>query len=161
MAIAAVYLFFDGRDHVLRMGDAGVHHAVFVDAGLDAASPPDAEEPDAGVAIDAGVTRLPRDAGTVIAVVRDARPDADAVRLDGDVATPTGTATLQLGADPWAKVYIDGKLQKAHAPGTYQVSTGHHDVKLVYDIESPAREKAYSIDIKTGETQSYQADFTH
>ncbi|MEO8845805.1 MAG: serine/threonine-protein kinase [Kofleriaceae bacterium] len=167
MAIAVVYMFFDGRDHVLRMGDAGVHRTVVVDAGLDAASPADAEEPDAAVAPDAAappdaaVTRPPRDAGTVLAVVRDARPNADVALVRPDAEVATGTATLQLGADPWAKVYIDGKLQKAHAPGTYQVATGHHDVKLVYDVESPAREKAYSIDIKLGETQSYQADFTH
>jgi len=165
MAVAAVYIFFDGRDRVLRMGDAGIHHpAVFADAGLDVA-PPDAPsiEIDAGIAIDAGITRPTRDAGTVISVVRDARPDAGValVRPDAEVATPTGTATLKLGADPWAKVYIDGKLQKALAPGTYQVSAGHHEVKLVYDAESPAREKSYPIDIKTGETQSYQGDFTH
>jgi serine/threonine protein kinase len=167
MAIAAIYMFFDGRDRVLRMGDAGVHHvAVFSDAAVDV-EPPDApplkSEIDAGIAIDAAITRPTRDAGTVISVVRDARPDAGVAlaRPDAEVATPTGTATLKLGADPWAKVYIDGKLQKAQAPATYQVSTGHHEVKLVYDVESPAREKAYSVDIKVGETQSYQADFTH
>ena len=165
MAIAAVYMFYDGRERVLRMADAGIHQPVFRDAGADVPIEIDAPvDIDAGLPIDAAVTRPTRDAGA-IAIARDAgvRPDADVVlvRPDAETATPVGTATLKLGADPWAKVYIDGKLQKALAPASYQVSTGHHDVKLVYDAESPAREKAYSIDIKAGETQSYQGDFTH
>jgi hypothetical protein len=144
------------------MGDAGIHSPMRSDAAVDA-EPPDAPSLEIDAGIDAGITRPTRDAGTVLSVVRDARADSGValVRPDAETATPAGTATLKLGADPWAKVYIDGKLQKAQAPATYQVSTGHHDVKLVYDVESPAREKAYSIDIKTGETQSFQADFTH
>ena len=163
MAIAAVYMFFDGRDRVLRMGDAGTHAPMVSVDGMPADTAPPIDAPDVPD-IDAAIRVLvPIDARiTVTPVLRDARPDADLAlpRPDAE-AVATGTATLKLGADPWAKVYIDGKLQKANAPSSYQVSAGHHDVKLVYDAESPAREKAYPIDIKIGETQSYQADFTH
>ena len=166
LTVAAVYTFYDRRDAVLRGArDAGKPDAFVIpgssdadDAAVDAAES-DAT-PDAEIRIDAGAhhTRdaapAPHDAAIALTV-----RDAGALLARPDAVT-AGTATLNLGANPWAKVYIDGRPQKGQAPMTIQVPAGHHDIKLVFDAETPPLEKSYSIDIKTGETQSYQADFT-
>jgi hypothetical protein len=158
---AAIYTFYDGREAVLRgRPDAGPADAFVFPGSADAPELRVATDLDAAVAIDAGV---PVDAGKHHA--RDAGialPLHDAATL---LARPDATvgdkATLILGANPWAKVFVDGRPQKGQTPMTIQVSPGHHDIKLVFDAETPPSEKAYSIDIKTGESQSYQADFTH
>ncbi len=151
LAVAVIYMVRDRGEHVRMMGvqDAAVFRdaPALILAEPDAA-PVDAAEPDAPVAIDAGV-RVPRDAG--------ARPDG-AIKPD---AGPTGTATLTLGANPWAKVFIDGKEQKKHAPNMFEVPAGHHEIRLVFDGESPAVEKSYAVDAKAGDTPSFQADFSH
>ncbi|HEY0250877.1 MAG TPA: serine/threonine-protein kinase [Kofleriaceae bacterium] len=150
MAGAVVYMFFDNRDRVLAMGDGGVRDGKFVLP--DAPQPIDAApEIDAGL-IDAGAKPV-RDASAVIA-----RPDAGA-RPDAAVAA-TGTATLVIGADPWAKIFIDGK-ERRQTPATITVPAGHHELKLVNDAESPPRVQPYSIDLEPGETKKLQADFTH
>src|SRR5260221_3326808 len=132
-----------------------------VDALVDTAQPIDAVLGDAArgdaAPADAG-HREPRDANPTIT-----RPDA--MSRDGNLvgrpdATATEpTATLVLGAKPWAKVYIDGVVMKDTAPHEFKVTPGHHDVRLVFDAESPPLEKSYSIDIHAGETLSYTAVF--
>ena len=157
MAIGAVYVFYDGKDRVMRMGDAGVHVILADAAAPDAPPPPDA----APVEIDAAPVQI--DAGLVI--IRPARDAQIALGrdagVDAAIAIPAGNATLNIGANPWAKVFIDGKEMPQHAPASFLVTAGHHTVKLVFDAESPPREKSYAIEIKADETQSYQADFTH
>jgi len=161
---AAIYTFYDGRDAVLKgRHDAGIPDALEIarDApDVDAAVPDAVIAEDAAIMLDAG--RPTRDAA--IALARDAAivRDADIALLRPDAATviPAGTATLTIGANPWAKVFVDGKEMHKHAPATFNVPPGHHEIKLVFDAETPALEKTYSIDIKAGETQSYQADFT-
>ncbi|MEO6772412.1 MAG: serine/threonine-protein kinase [Kofleriaceae bacterium] len=180
LTAAAVYTYYDRRDAVLHgrlyaeppdtefgvapgAADAPMPDAPVVDAP-EADAQASGATPDARIVIDAGrrktrdaaIALVPRDAAIAFAI-RDAsvgfvRPDA--------VAAVTGTATLNLGANPWAKVFIDGKPQKGQTPLTIQVRAGHHDIRLLFDAETPPSEKSYSIDIKTGETQSYQADFT-
>jgi serine/threonine-protein kinase len=169
LTVAAVYTYYDRREAVLRGGrDAGPRDAREADAAeLDVPEPdamadaiPDAP-PVVRHAVDAGAHRT-RDAAIVLAP-RDAASPRDANialgRPDAAAVVP-GSATLNLGANPWAKVFIDGRPQKGQTPLTIHVSPGHHDIKLVFDAETPPSEKLYSIDIKTGETQSYQADFT-
>ncbi len=161
LAVAVVVMVRQRGDHVLHMGveDAGVFRDAPALVIADDSAVHDASEPDAAIAssipIDAGVVRTARDAGLVVA-----RLDAGRVIATPDTAL-AGTATLTLGANPWAKVFIDGQEQKKHAPNTFEVSAGHHEVRLVFDGESPAVEKAYSIDVKPGETPSFQADFSH
>ena len=162
LAVAVVVMVRQRGDHVRHMGveDAGVFRdaPALVLVLVEDAAQPDAGEPDAAIAvslsIDAG--RPARDAGPVV------RPDAGLLIAKPDAAVVfAGTATLTLGANPWAKVFIDGKEQKKHAPNTFEVSAGHHEVRLVFDGESPAVEKTYSVDVKPGETPSFQADFSH
>ena len=163
LTAAAVYTFFDRRDAVLRAGhDAGPRDAFVIpgsdlDADAPDAPPADAAETDAEVHVevrlDAG-THHTRDAAIAL-------PSRDAaIALASHDAGVTGSATLNLGANPWAKVFIDGRPQKGQTPMTIQVPAGHHDIRLVFDAETPPSEKSYSIDIKSGETQAYQADFT-
>jgi serine/threonine-protein kinase len=153
----AVYVFYSKRSDVLY-NDAGTTHdaahlamapeAAPIDALADAAESDAALEPDA--ARDAG-PRV-RDAAPIPTRI-DAGPKLDAA------AVPTGTAMLTLGASPWAHVYIDGVKQKHDAPATFKVTPGHHEIKLVFDAESPAIEWTQSIDIRADETQSFTHDF--
>jgi hypothetical protein len=162
LAAAVIYMVHERGQHVLLMGveDASVFRdapALVIEA--DAALP-DAGEPDAALealeALDAGLVRALHDADPVAS-----RPDA--TRAHPDARGPivaAGTATLTIGANPWAKVFIDGKEQPQHAPARFEVSAGHHEVRLVFDAESPGAEKTYSLDVKAGETPTFQADFS-
>ena len=183
LAVAAIYVFYQRRDALLRE-DAAVPEDVAgapadtddtppVDAEVpaDAADEPTDAAPDAATALrrdaaaipeatDGGRPHAPRDAGSLVA-----RPDAT-VRPDGSLvgrpdAGTHATATIKIGATPWAKVYIDGVKQPRDAPREYKVTAGHHEIRLVFDAESPALEKTYSIDVAEGETQSFTHDFTH
>ncbi|MEP6863367.1 MAG: serine/threonine-protein kinase [Deltaproteobacteria bacterium] len=166
---AAIYTFYDGREAVLRgRPDAGPADAFVFPASADAPDldAPDLDAtlaPDAAVPSDAGKHHT-RDAAFALplhdAAIPHAAHDGGTLLAGPDAGTVTGKATLNLGANPWAKVFIDGRPQKGQTPMTIQVSPGHHDIKLVFDAETPPSEKAYSIEIKTGEIQSYQADFT-
>ncbi|MFT3700404.1 MAG: serine/threonine-protein kinase [Kofleriaceae bacterium] len=152
MAGAVIYMFYDNRDHVLAMGDGGVRDAKFVLP--DTAPVIDAALPDATVAtpIDATIVVRPtRDAGSIALP----RPDASV-----EVVQPAGEGTLVIGADPWAKIFIDGK-EIRQTPATLKVPAGHHELKLVNDAETPARVQKYSVEIKAGDSQTFQADFTH
>ncbi len=136
----------DASHRVASHRDASRHDASRRDAPPRDAPPRDAEPPilphaDAALRLDAGVEGL--------------------ARTDAGRASSTGAATLTIGANPWAVVYIDGKAMRAHAPARFSVTAGHHEIRVVFPAESPPIEKIYSIDIKNGETQSYQADFTH
>ncbi len=159
LAVAVVVMVRQRGDHVLHMGveDAGVFRDAPALVIAEDAAVLDADALDAAISISISIdARRPvRDAGLVVA-----HPDAALVIAKPDAAL-AGTATLTLGANPWAKVFIDGKAQKKHAPNTFEVSAGHHEVRLVFDGESPAVEKAYSVDVKAGETPSFQADFSH
>jgi len=156
MSVASVYMFYAKRDDVLHANqDAGMSSDAAPAIVLPA---PDASpaEPDAGVAIVVEDAAVPRDAAPhVIAHAADAAP------RDAAVATPTGSATLKLGAAPWGKVFIDGKEQQGLAPHDFTVSAGHHEVKIVFPASTPPQQKTFSVDVTAGETQSFMADFSH
>jgi len=166
LTAAAIYTFYDRREAVLRgPRDAG-HPDAFVIPGsqMDAEladAPPDAPDvpPDADVR-----PEVRPDAGTHhahdAAIALPLHDAAVALATHDAGAALSGGATLNLGANPWAKVFVDGHQQKGQTPMTIQVSAGHHEVRLVFDAETPPSEKSYSVDIKAGETQAYQADFT-
>ncbi len=128
------------------------------DAAIDAPPAIDAGEPDAEPPpVDAAVL-VHRDAAVRL------RPDADVVqppsRVDAAVIAPAGTATLKLGAKPWAEVYIDGAKQGAQAPNDFRVPVGHHSIRLVFPAVDPPREQKFEVDVKAGETMPLAADFT-
>ena len=154
LSIAAVYVFYNGRDRVLR-ADAGPREAAtYGRAPVDAAFE-DAPEP----ALDA----MPADAGGPNDAARRTR-NATAIHLaidagvSIDAARSGGTATLKVGADPWGKVYVDGKLFGT-APNDFVVATGHHLVEIVFDAETPPRRQTFSVDLGIGEVHPLQADF--
>jgi hypothetical protein len=165
LAASVVYMVRQRADRVLYLGvqDAGV----FRDAPalvLETESQNELDANPAGSidgagAPDAAVVVVSPPAPTDAGRIRVAR-DAAHAEPDAQVASAAGTATLTLGANPWAKVFIDGKEQRKHAPNTFEVSAGHHELRLVFDGEGPAAEKTYAIDVKAGETPSLQADFS-
>ena len=60
-----------------------------------------------------------------------------------------GRGTLQVGANPWADVYVDGALV-GQAPGAWQVEAGAHAVELRH---REARRR-FRVSIEPGETAS-------
>jgi tRNA A-37 threonylcarbamoyl transferase component Bud32 len=152
LSIAAVYVFYKGRDRVLRP-DAGPREAAtyglppidapFEDAPVIDAMPIDAilAPIDAGKRVRDGTVHLATDAGAPI-----------------DAARAAGTATLKIGADPWGKVYVDGKLIGT-APNDFVVPAGHHTVDIVFDADTPPRKQTFDVDLGNGETRPLQAEF--
>ncbi len=158
LAIASIVVFLRGREAVLAPDAAPKEDAPFYmlpDAAPDAVIAADAAPPlidgvlatpdaafarDAAPARDADVT--PRDA---------ARPRAD--------ATTTGTATLNIGADPWGEIVIDG-AKRGRTPKTLEVSAGPHRIEIVFAGEDPPLTRTFSVDLADGATKEIVADFT-
>jgi serine/threonine-protein kinase len=159
LAVAAVVVFMRGRQAILAPDAAPKRDAPFymlpdaavattkdafveppafdaaVDAAVDAAAPP---------ARDAG-PRLHADAS--VTMVIDAKPAL------------TGTATLRIGADPWADFVIDGS-KRGRTPSDVTVSAGHHTIELIYGGEDPPRKKTILVDVVDGETKPVYEAFT-
>jgi tRNA A-37 threonylcarbamoyl transferase component Bud32 len=155
---AAVFAFLGGR---ARLADPDAALALPDAAAPDAApAPPDApDEPaDAAPAPDADAPVL-ADAGP-----RAPRPDAatsapDAAPAIPDAARPAGEATLVVGANPWGDIYIDG-VRKGRTPTTLVVPAGKHAIEVVFGGEDPPRTKRFSVELRAGEAQQLDADFT-
>ena len=116
---------------------------------------------DAAGARDADVL-APRDAAPARdadLAVRDAglRPRADAGATSD--ARATGTATLNIGADPWGEIVIDGTT-RGRTPKTLQVSAGPHTIEIIFGGEDPPRTRSFSVDLADGATKDVVADFT-
>ncbi len=173
LAVAAVVVFFKLRDHGGLQPDAPPKfdapfymlpdaNGVAVTDAADLADAPIANADAApGGPVDAAPA--PRDATTA---TRDAggRPLADAAtdpKPDAKLA-PAGTGTVEIGADPWADVIVDGTRRGRVPPGmTLTLPAGKHTVELIYGGEDPPRTKSFSIDLKPGgrDTAPF-ADFT-
>jgi serine/threonine-protein kinase len=163
LAIAAVFVFLRMRDHGGLKPDA----APKLDAPFymlpDASAGATADAPDADAPpVDA--PPAPRDAAPIAPRDAAVKPLADAaaeVKPDAKVA-PTGTGTVQIGADPWADVIVDGAKRGRVPPGmTLTLPAGKHTVELIYGGEDPPRTKSYSIDVKPGGLDKTPfADFT-
>jgi len=152
LAGGAVYMFYEGRDRVLRgPHDAGAY-AALADAEIDAPMQP-LLTPDAIEPTDA-VPPSPVDAAPSRRADGGARP-SDAAAVDG---ATRGMATLQIGADPWGEIYIDGKPM-GRTPKELSVTAGHHSVEIVFPAETPPRKQTFAVDLATGETKPLQADF--
>ena len=159
LAVAAVVVFMRGRQAVLAPDAAPKRDAPFYmlpDAALATTGDAFVEPPAIDAAVDAGVdagASPARDAGprlhadASIAMVVDARPAA------------TGTATLRIGADPWADFVIDGS-QRGRTPSDVTVSAGHHTIELIYGGEDPPRKKTIPVDVVDGETKPVYEAFT-
>jgi eukaryotic-like serine/threonine-protein kinase len=162
LGFGALYVFARGRAAVLQPDAAPKYDAPFyafepeerdaLRARADAApDQPDAPPPDDAAA--PGDVAPPRDAGP-----RPGRVDAGAPSLDA-AALPAGTATLQIGANPWGEIVVDG-VAKGRTPMTLEVSASKHVVELTYPGEDPPRRKTFAITVKPGETVPVFHDFT-
>jgi hypothetical protein len=176
LGVAAVYVFLSGRgrhadrDPALAL-PATPHDALPTtpDAAPSTSSsavpgePADAAIADAAGASDAGVAGIPAptDAGP-----RATRPGPATLAPDAGAAgalpappRPAGEATLVIGANPWGDIYVDG-ARKGRTPTTLVVPAGKHAVDVVFGGEDPPRTKRFSVDLRGGETQQLDADFT-
>jgi serine/threonine protein kinase len=112
---------------------------------LDAAELIDAEPlHDAAGRLDA---RMRPDAREAIAVTIDAAP------------RPAGNGILKIGADPWGEVVVDG-IARGRTPAELVLPAGKHVIEIVFKGEDPPRSQKKTVELKAGETQEVQADFT-
>ncbi len=155
LAVAAIAMFFRTRDAILAPDaapqlDAPLYvqhdaptaadapHAVDASADLDAA--PATADARARRPVD---PPRPRDAGV--------EPDAR--------ATPAGTASLRIGADPWGEILIDG-LPRGRTPQRIEVPAGVHRIEIRFHGEDPPRIQKFDVDLAAGETKDLVANFT-
>ena len=182
LMVGAIAVFFQNRDRVLHNDiDAGVKRDApaymsrfddaYIDDIIDASSTVpthvdngviDGGHGDAGAGnaglVDAGVARVV-DAAPLAPVAHDARkvePRADG----GTTQAQRGSATLQVGADPWGEIYVDGKSM-GRTPRELTVAPGRHNVEIVFPAENPPRKQTFAVDVANGETKALQADFAH
>ena len=166
LAAASIYVFFAGRERVLRgHRDAGAAFAL-----TDAAVPASGDASEMPDAADAGADAAPRVAPPVDAgagAIAPTRPDAASRRVEAprspkDATTTTvvrGTATLRVGAIPWGEIYVDG-TSVGRTPRELTVPAGRHTVEIVFPAETPPRKQTFAIDVAAGETRPLQADFS-
>lgn len=174
LAVAAVIVFFKLRDNGGLQPDAPPKlDAPFymlpdatgvgaVDGDVDADPEPvvdAAPEPPADAA------PPPRDAGPIApkdAAVKPLLVDAAAEPKPDAKVAPSGTGTVEIGADPWGDVIVDGTKRGRVPPGmTLTLPAGKHTIEVVYGGEDPPRTKAFTIDLKPGSVdKSPFADFT-
>ncbi len=164
LAVAAVIVFFKMRDHGGLTPDAQPKlDAPFyllpdaTDLGAGDATPMtvDAEAGDAPAAPHDAQPTAPRDGGgkPLLDAGTDPRPDAK--------VAPTGTGTIEIGADPWGDVIVDGTKRGRVPPGmTLSLPAGKHAVEVIYGGEDPPRTKSFTIDLKSGARETPFADFS-
>lgn len=161
LGIGAIYVFKRGERGVMRP-DAPIRndapgYAFEPEAGP---SPPDAEPithdvapvdspPDAPV--DARVNDPPRDVGP--------KPVRDAAGTPDTANVVTGMAKLDVGASPWAEVYVDGVKRSNQTPVTLEVAAGKRVVDLVFPEAKPPLKKTFHINARAGETEKIFHDF--
>jgi hypothetical protein len=152
LGVVAIFMFMRSRGAVVV--DAAM--AVQSDAApavVDA--PPDAPDIDASLAdaaeLDAGPSR---DAGP------RTKPDASIATTPVDAAPVVrGTAVLKVGANPWGEVVIDG-IARGRTPFEVTLPAGRHVVEIIFKGEDPPRSTKKTVDLKAGETETVEADFT-
>jgi eukaryotic-like serine/threonine-protein kinase len=166
LGAAAIVAFVRGRarhagpDAVIALpGTADAAAAAPPDAAAPA--PSDATEAAPPAAGDAAPTaRAPADAAPAVpatdAGLRPPRVEPDAAPPD---ARPAGDATLVIGANPWGDIYIDG-VRKGRTPTTLVVPAGRRVVEVVFGGEDPPRTKRFSVELRAGQIEQLDADFT-
>lgn len=110
-------------------------------------------------AIDAGTVVVERapdpiDAGAIDAMVAspDAAPSSVSRRRDAGPRRPPpvkGKGTLEVGANPWGDVYVDG-VRVGQAPGAWSVAAGPHEVEVRHRDAT----RRFTVEIAVDETKS-------
>lgn len=89
-------------------------------------------------------------------VMVDASPEPDAApppHKKHVPAAPPATATIKVGANPWADVYVDG-ARIGRAPGSWVIAAGHHRVEVVFPVPGHEDRREIDVDLTKGETRS-------
>ncbi|HUH02265.1 MAG TPA: serine/threonine-protein kinase [Kofleriaceae bacterium] len=73
-------------------------------------------------------------------------PDARPVRRRPDAASTRGTGTLEVGANPWAEVYLGGK-KLGRAPGKWSVPAGKHVVLVRFPVPGREQEQRFPVTV--------------
>ncbi|HWO21142.1 MAG TPA: PEGA domain-containing protein, partial [Kofleriaceae bacterium] len=154
------------------LSEAGPPADAALSAASDAARPGPGSGPGSGPGPGPGSGPAPGDAGPRVPRAGSggpatpggsgggpATPAPDAGLRLPDPGRPTGEATLVIGANPWGDIYIDG-TRKGRTPTTIVVPAGKHAIEVVFGGEDPPRTKRFAIDLRAGETQQLDADFT-
>jgi hypothetical protein len=104
-----------------------------------------------------------RDAGAHDASVHDAsprtRPDAREAIPTIDAPRAVGNGLLKIGANPWGEVIVDG-ITRGRTPLELTLPAGKHTIEIVFKGEDPPLTQKKTVELKSGETQSVDADFT-
>lgn len=182
LAVVAVFLFFKMRGGGGAPPDAmPKYDAPFYmlpDAATEAALP-DAPEPDAPAtdaptemdasvkpaAFDAGARPASLDAGerptAIDAGAKPAAIDAGAkpMVIDAAIVAPSGSGTVEIGAEPWGDIVVDGR-KAGRTPATLKLPAGKHTIEVIFGGEDPPRTKSFTIDVANGATEKRFADFT-
>jgi hypothetical protein len=99
-----------------------------------------------------------RDAGTHDAPPRT-RPDARETIPAIDAPRAAGNGLLKIGANPWGEVIVDG-ITRGRTPLELTLPAGKHTIEIVFKGEDPPLTQKKTVELKSGETQSVDADFT-
>ncbi len=183
LAVVSVIVFWQMRDHGGLQPDAAPKldqpFYMLVDAAGDATGDADGTDADATLTTDADADPAPNpipDAPTT--PVRDAAPerfpDAGAKSLDASSAavidavvdakidakvTPSGTGTVEIGAEPWGDIVVDGK-PRGRTPATLTLPAGKHTIEVIFGGEDPPRTKRFDLDLAPGALEKPFADFS-
>lgn len=145
--------------------DASTSGAATIDAPeVDAAIDGAAIDASVGSAIDAGTKPAIDAGGTPAAIDAGTRPvaidgGAKPMSIDAAVVAPSGTGTVEIGAEPWGDIVVDGRA-RGRTPATLTLPAGKHTIEVIFGGEDPPRTKTFSIDLTNGATEKKFADFT-
>jgi hypothetical protein len=150
----AVYLFVVRQPTTVRI-DAGARGDAIArdtfeppDGARDAFEPPD-------VAPDA-----PPDAAR--AAPPDAAVDATRIPASIDAGEPPapGTASVNIGAVPWADITIDGQ-PRGRTPKTVTLPAGRHVIELIYSGDEPPLREAFTVTLRADQSAEVFHEFKH
>jgi tRNA A-37 threonylcarbamoyl transferase component Bud32 len=165
LGAAAVFAFVRGRGRFIDR-DGSLAPAGLADAGLAADAPAASADAPVTVAdapahasLDAAVPAGPGPGPHATHPTSAPAAVADAAVPALDAPRPAGDATLVIGANPWGDIYIDG-ARKGRTPTTLVVPAGKHAIDVVFGGEDPPRTRRFSVELRAGETQQLDADFT-
>ncbi|MBL0218374.1 MAG: serine/threonine protein kinase [Myxococcales bacterium] len=180
LAVVSVIVFWQMRDHGGLQPDAAPKldqpFYMLPDAGGDAAGdatgdadPGGVTAADATMAATADAAMPPvsdapttpvRDAALEHPVDAGTKPvDAPGALVPDAKVVPAGTGTVEIGAEPWGDIVVDGK-PRGRTPATLTLPAGKHTIEVIFGGEDPPRSKRFDLDLAAGAIEKPFADFS-